>query len=487
MNRFLDIEPSASESSDDEYGDEPNIKKMAEGFEKMIKKSQKIEEELKKIEEDAELERKDEIKRSKNAEDEAEDEKFYFPSKEVLEKEKELGVDLSIIKNRIEDNLRILGNFREERDGIHSRKEYIELLVNDLCYNFGYNQFLVEKLLTIFPPQECYEFMLANEQPRPLTIRSNSLKTRRGDLAKALISRGVNLDMVEWSKVALQIFESNVPIGATPEYLAGHYMMQSVSSMTAVMALDPKPDERILDMCAAPGGKTTYIAQLMKNTGMIFANDINPERLVSVKANLHRLGVRNTVVVNYDGREFPKVIGGFDRVLLDAPCTGTGIISRDESVKASKSEEDLVKLTHLQKELILAAIDSVDASSEAIIVYSTCSITVEENEEVVNYALSKRDVKLVDTGLEFGVPGFSSWRGKKFHPSLKLTKRYYPHVYNMDGFYVAKLKKLSNTKPKKNEEEDTKKKSKKRKKNSNDSEKQVEEEYEFVEVKKSKK
>lgn len=95
-------------------------------------------------------------------------------------------------------------------------------------------------------------------------------------------------------------------------------------------------DEKILDMCSAPGGKTSYIAQLMKNTGVLFANDVSADRLKAVVGNLHRMGVRNAVITNYDGRKYPKVQRGFDRVLLDAPCTGTGIISRDPSAKISK-------------------------------------------------------------------------------------------------------------------------------------------------------
>lgn len=114
-------------------------------------------------------------------------------------------------------------------------------------------------------------------------------------------------------------------------------MLQAASSFLPVIALSPSPNERILDMASAPGGKTTYISALMQNTGVVFANDSNKARVKSLTANIHRLGCKNVVVCSYDGREFPKVIGGFDRVLLDAPCSGTGVISKDSSVKFNKA------------------------------------------------------------------------------------------------------------------------------------------------------
>ncbi|BGP46473.1 rRNA (cytosine-C5-)-methyltransferase nop2 [Rhodotorula kratochvilovae] len=350
--------------------------------------------------------------------------------------------DLRQVEKRMRTGARVLAHWKElgPQTG-RSRSDLVEQLIADICQYHGYTPFLAEKLFEIFGVEEALDFFTASDTPRPLTIRVNTLKTRRRDLAQALINRGVNLEPLEggWSKVGLQVFSgSSVPIGATPEYLAGHYILQAASSFLPVMALNPQPHERCLDMSAAPGGKTTYMSALMGNTGEVWANDSSRGRIKGLGGNVARLGCRNVVITNVDGREFPKLMGGFDRVLLDAPCSGSGVISKDPSVKVNKTERDFMLLSHLQKQLLLCAIDSVKVGGA--VVYSTCSVTTEENEAVVSYALRKRPhAKLVDTGLVFGKEGFKAFRGKQFGKGIELTRRYYPHVQNVDGFYVAKF------------------------------------------------
>ena len=445
-------EDTDDESDDDESDDESH-EEVNEDDEEMLpieKAAKKLEKKQKK---DAKL---DEEEMKLNM---AERETFTLPSGQDVEREALQAPDLQIIQTRVKDVIEVLKDFTSRREEGRSRHEYLECLKRDLCSYYNYNDYMMGKLIETFNITDIVDVLEANEVQRPVTIRTNSLKIRRRDLAQALINRGVNLDPVgKWSKVGLVIYSAQVPLGATPEYLAGHYILQGASSLLPVMALAPQENEKVLDMAAAPGGKTTHIAALMRNSGLLYANDANKKRCKAVVGNLHRLGITNTVVCSMDGRKIHTAMKGFDRVLLDAPCSGTGVIAKDPSVKTGKDHKDIKLCSHMQKELILSAIDALDANSKTggYLVYSTCSILPEENESIVEYALKKRQVKVVDTGLDFGVEGFTKFRDFRYHPSLSLTKRYYPHTHNMDGFFVAKLKKLSNKVPKTfNETEET--------------------------------
>ncbi|AFZ79505.1 NOL1/NOP2/sun RNA methylase family member protein [Theileria equi strain WA] len=362
--------------------------------------------------------------------------------------------DLNSVKDRIESICGILSKWSavtKAQTVTRKRESFVSELKRLVSLYYGYSDELADYFLKLFNPVEAIQFFEANEQPLPLTIRTNTLKTRRKELAVSLINRGANVDPTgDWTKEGLVVHSSKVPIGATPEYLAGHYMLQSASSLIPVLALAPKEGEKVLDIAAAPGGKTTHIGQIMNNTGLIYANDFNKDRCKALVANIHRLGVTNTIVTNYDGTKLLNVLPPLDRVLCDAPCSGLGVISRDPSVKVKRTLKDIQENAVLQKQLLCTAIDLVNSASKTggCIVYSTCSLSVEENEEVVNYALRMRNVKLVPLGLDIGSPAFSRFRGRKFHPSIAAhARRFYPHKHNLDGFFVAKFVKLSNKIP----------------------------------------
>lgn len=311
---------SDEDGGDLESGDELPIEKAS----KALLKKQKL------MDEDAEKEL-EETKKEEGTD-------FQLPSlEEEQEKKKISAPQLGSFKERINDVIFVLADFTKRRQADKTRKDYLSILKHDLCSLYDYNEFLIDKFMELFKPQELLEFIESSEAQRPITIRTNTLKTRRKDLAQSLINRGVNLDPIgKWSRVGLVIYDSQVPIGATPEYLAGHYMLQGAASLLPVMALAPHDGEKILDMCSAPGGKTTHIAAIMKNTGILIANDVNKDRAKATKANIHRLGVNNCILCSYDGRKLPSIMKGFDRVLLDAPCSGTGVISKDSAVKTMK-------------------------------------------------------------------------------------------------------------------------------------------------------
>ena len=179
--------------------------------------------------EDEDLEDEDVVEGEDPEDDEAN--QFLLPTVEEEEEEQRQPLNLQLVHMRIQEVVRVLSNFAALAEPDRSRADYMDRLCKDVQTYYGYNEFLAEKVLDLFSPEEAIAFFEANEVPRPVTIRANTLRTRRRDLAQKLINRGVSLEPVgPWSKVGLQVFESAVPIGATPEYLVGDYMLQAVSS-----------------------------------------------------------------------------------------------------------------------------------------------------------------------------------------------------------------------------------------------------------------
>jgi len=266
-------------------------------------------------------------------------------------------------------------------------------------------------------------------------LRVNTLKISEKELIKRLENEKIKLRKVEFLDYGYS-YQAPFSLGATPEYLMGYYYLQEAASQIPVQILNPKENEIVLDIAAAPGSKTTQIAQYMKNKGILIAIDSNISRIIALRNNIERCGVTNTIIYQKDAR-FIKDFGiQFDKVLLDAPCSGNFII--DPEWFGKRTIESIHKRAELQKELLKAAISVT--KKNGLIVYSTCSLEPEENEFVVDWALSK-DVEIIETGLKIGSPGLKTAFGKTLNKDIAKTRRFWPHKTNTQGFFVALLRK----------------------------------------------
>jgi NOL1/NOP2/sun family putative RNA methylase len=302
-----------------------------------------------------------------------------------------------------------------------------------LAQKYGYDEWLVGRFLQYVPDVEGF---LEKMEKKPMQyIRANTLKTTKKDLAARLFAKGFELRETPVEEV-LAVGKAPLATGATVEYLLGQYYIQDLSSCMAVDALDVREGQSVLDMAAAPGGKTTFIAQRMKNTGSIIALEPNEKRARSMAFNVERLGVCNTCLCNVYGLEAAR-LGEFDRVLLDAPCSCEGVIAKDPSRKTSHSPEDVDYCAARQEKLLEAAVQA--AKPGGIVVYSTCSFAPEENEMIIDRVVRELGVQVEP--FAHGSEGMGAFDDKEFDPGVKNTRRFYPHLHDTTGFFVARLRK----------------------------------------------
>jgi NOL1/NOP2/sun family putative RNA methylase len=267
------------------------------------------------------------------------------------------------------------------------------------------------------------------------SLRVNTLKIEEKEIVSRLKNLNVKLEKISYTDFGYY-YESKFSLGATSEYLQGFYYLQEAASQLPAQVLDPKPGEKILDMCAAPGSKTTQIGQYMNNKGMIVALDSNPRRLFALRNNLERCGINNMILYKKDARFVFDLKLEFDRVLLDAPCSGNYIIEEDFFLK--KSVDGIRERSRLQKELLKAAIKVLKKGGT--LVYSTCSLEPEENEMNIDWVLSKYpEMKLEETGLKIGDSGLTKIFDKKLNPEISKCKRFWPEKTDTEGFFIAKL------------------------------------------------
>jgi len=286
------------------------------------------------------------------------------------------------------------------------------------------------------------EFSKCLGKPLRKSIRINTLRTTEKELLKKLKDRW-DLEQVPWIKEGFFIEDKKgerIDIGNIPEHNQGLFYIQEAASMIPALALNPKPDENILDMCAAPGGKTTQIAAMMENKGKIIAADIREDRIAILKRNIARMGVKNCEIVKKPGQQFKDI--QFDKILVDAPCSGTGTMRLQEDI--DKWDLQIAeRLSFEQKSLLHSAYCVLRKGG--ILVYSTCSLEPEENESVVDWLLKRHKKTYLEPvnipNLKHSKP-ISEYCSKKFSPQIKKCLRIWPQDNDTEGFFVAKIKKL---------------------------------------------
>jgi NOL1/NOP2/sun family putative RNA methylase len=282
-----------------------------------------------------------------------------------------------------------------------------------------------------------YEFMRANDKPLPATIRCNTLIIRPDDLSRILKNKGFKLRTSNIGDYIFFVDEEPFSIGATPEFLMGYYYVQDLASMCP--SIEAEPQGLVFDACAAPGSKTTYMSQLMQNKGCIIANDIDRYRIKALRTNVQRCNCRNTLLIRMDANYFSDLKIQPDVIMLDPPCSGEGVVRKDPTVKKRITEQYIQKYADIQRQLIDNLCPYMKPGSR--LVYSTCTVSPEENEFQVKYMMDEHKMQVEPLKLKWYSPGFSNVFGKQLGDELKKCGRLWPHVHNTTGFFVARLKK----------------------------------------------
>lgn len=306
-----------------------------------------------------------------------------------------------------------------------------EDLVGYLAAFYSHPSWMIKRWLEKFSREQVEALMNSNNERANLTLRANTLKISSDEFQKLLIS--VNLKFIRGKFNPLFFKLQNLSnITQWKYFYEGYFNIQDESTGLACLLLDPKPGMRVLDMCAAPGGKTAFIADMMKDTGEIVALDRYDSRLTIVEKNFNRLGLKSTKIISMNALNYNDE-KKFDRVLVDVPCSGTGTLAKKPDIKWKKDLQEFKKLIPLQRALLDKAASLV--KDDGAIVYSTCSIENEENFENIKYFLEQH-------------PEFELITAEDILPKDVLDEngciQTYPHLHQMDGAFAAKLIKKKN-------------------------------------------
>lgn len=307
----------------------------------------------------------------------------------------------------------------------------------------------LERMKKVFNNEKDFEEYLKILEKEPVrSIRCNTLKIQPDELKKRLESKGWKIKQPFHENPEIMIVENELQpgeLGRALEHMLGYYYVQEIASMLPSIALNPQPEETVLDLCASPGSKTTQMAAKMENKGTIIANEISLGRLKILASNTERCGVSNAIITKREGTSFCNRLKQegfeFDKILIDAPCSGEGTLRSTPKTAVMWSIHTVKKLSKIQKHLVEAAIEILKQGGE--LVYSTCTHAPEENEEIVDFVLKEfPNMKIEKITLPFKCrPGLTAWADKKYDSGVKHSCRVYPQDNNTEGFFIAKFKK----------------------------------------------
>jgi tRNA (cytosine49-C5)-methyltransferase len=308
------------------------------------------------------------------------------------------------------------------------------------------------KLRRIIPANQWDKVLRSFSAERPTTFRVNTLKTDAGSPKERLEPLGFKIENVIWYKDAFILRKGRQKdLEKTELYQKGQIYVQGLSSMVPPLVLDPRPGEKVLDLTAAPGSKTTQLSALMKNQGQITANDNNTIRVEKLKANAALQGAANVTILEAGdgGLVWKENHEAFDRVLLDAPCSSEGRFQLDTPSTYGYWREDTNrKMAKDQRRLLKSAVLSVKPGGT--LVYSTCTFAPEENEMVVQWALETYADALEVENITLPLPphtqGLPQWGDLKFHPSVVKSVRVLPSP-DLEGFFAVRFKKIKSVPP----------------------------------------
>lgn len=324
----------------------------------------------------------------------------------------------------------VLRNYLRRKDSIPF-PDPVSASVEYIAARHSHPLWLVQQWIGQLGENEAEKLAEASSRQPPLTLRVNTLRISRDDLRQRFSDSGIQAASCRVSPHGIQVAGWRHAVHGLPGFREGLFTVQDEASQLAGLLLDPRPGERILDACAAPGGKTTHLAQQMGDCGELLAMDISKSKLSLVRETAGRLGIsiiQTRVADLLDGTSLPK--GAFDRVLLDAPCSGLGVIRRNPEAKWRLTPMDIARLAESQHKMLNNAIAMLKPGGRLL--YSTCSTSRQENEDVLHVFLSRRD----DCVLENLNGCFSSWRELFTTEGMMRT---WPHRHAMDGFFAARL------------------------------------------------